>query len=277
MAAARARGAGCGVLVRHGLYRTQATITLKDGVSVYGGCLFDDETDHRYRTMIDASPTAGAPAISGHAIGSSTTVHGLVVIREDAVAGGGRRREHRDGSHFEPRAHPEPFRGYTPICFVTCYCKYSRPDQSLGRAGQSSGSVPLGAGGSHHSWGGDWCTDLACAGQFAGPLGSRGNAGACSSNGGVASDSLWGWLTAAGWVAGTGGPGGEGGTGAAVRAAAAGLRSTSRWPATRRCGECQFLECGAGGPGGGTGKGGRSGLHGRVGRRRRRQRLGEDH
>jgi hypothetical protein len=81
-------GAGCGVLVRHGLYPTTATITLRDSVSVYGSCLFDGETDHKYRTTIQASPAPGTPAISAGTINTPTTVSGLVVIGKDETANG---------------------------------------------------------------------------------------------------------------------------------------------------------------------------------------------
>lgn len=80
--------AGCGVLVRHGLYPTAATITLRDAVSVYGSCLFDGETDHKYRTTIEASPAPGTPAISASAINTPTTLYGLVVIGKDETANG---------------------------------------------------------------------------------------------------------------------------------------------------------------------------------------------
>lgn len=79
---------GCGVLVRHGLYATTATITLREAVSVYGSCLFDSEADHKYRTTIQASPAPGTPAISASAINTPTTVSGLVVVGKDETANG---------------------------------------------------------------------------------------------------------------------------------------------------------------------------------------------
>lgn len=81
-------GAGCGVLVRHSLYPTTATITLRDSVSLYGSCLFDGEADHKYRTTIQASPAPGTPAISASGINTPTTVSGLVVIGKDETANG---------------------------------------------------------------------------------------------------------------------------------------------------------------------------------------------
>ena len=80
--------AGCGVLVRHGLYVTGATIRLRDAVSVYGSCRFDGEPDRQYRTVVQAFPAAGTPAISATDIHTPTTVYGLVVIGKDETASG---------------------------------------------------------------------------------------------------------------------------------------------------------------------------------------------
>lgn len=81
-------GAGCGVLVRHGLYPTTATIALRDSVNLYGSCRFDGEADHKYRTTIQASPTPGTAAISASGINNPTTVYGLVVIGKDETTNG---------------------------------------------------------------------------------------------------------------------------------------------------------------------------------------------
>ena len=76
--------AGCGVLVRHGQYKTTTTIALRDGVSVYGSCHFSgvptaDPAAANYRTLIVADPPPGAPAISGESINTPTVVSGLAV------------------------------------------------------------------------------------------------------------------------------------------------------------------------------------------------------
>lgn len=78
-------GAGCNVLVRYGKYASTTTILLKDGVGIYGSCAFSrlsnaDPTAVNYRTVIDAQPPPGMPAISGDAIGAATVIHGLVVL-----------------------------------------------------------------------------------------------------------------------------------------------------------------------------------------------------
>ena len=80
--------AGCAVLVRHGLYPTAATIQLRNGVSVYGGCRFGGEPNRLYRSTIAANPPPGMPAIEAQAINSPTTVHGLVVIAKDETTSG---------------------------------------------------------------------------------------------------------------------------------------------------------------------------------------------
>src|SRR6185437_10442446 len=74
------------IVLRHGLYQTTETIDLKDGVSLYGSCLFDGEPDRKYRTVIQAAPAPGTPAISASAV--NVTVSGLVVIGKDETASG---------------------------------------------------------------------------------------------------------------------------------------------------------------------------------------------
>jgi len=81
-------GSGCAVLVRHGLYPTSATIQLRDGVGVYGGCRFDGDPQRGYRTTIEANPAPGTPAIAGSAIHTPTVVHGLVVVGKNETAPG---------------------------------------------------------------------------------------------------------------------------------------------------------------------------------------------
>ena len=60
------RGSACAVLVRYGRYKTTATIALKNGVSVYGGCHFPgepaiDPAVANYRSIIDAVPPRASP------------------------------------------------------------------------------------------------------------------------------------------------------------------------------------------------------------------------
>jgi len=74
------------LVLRHGFYQTTETIDLKNGVSLYGSCLFDGEPDKKYRTVIQAGPAPGTPAISVNAV--NITVSGLVVIGKDETASG---------------------------------------------------------------------------------------------------------------------------------------------------------------------------------------------
>jgi hypothetical protein len=80
-------GPDCGVLVRHGLYPLSATIQLKAGVSVYGGCVFDGPPTRPYRSVLQAPPD-GTPAINASGIATATTLYGLVVLGSDATTPG---------------------------------------------------------------------------------------------------------------------------------------------------------------------------------------------
>jgi hypothetical protein len=84
----RCAASGCGVLVRYGLYKTTATIALRDGVGVYGSCAFENAADKHYRTVVQAAPASGTPAISANSINAATTVYGLVVIGSNETAQG---------------------------------------------------------------------------------------------------------------------------------------------------------------------------------------------
>ena len=79
---------GCAVFVRHGLYPSAATIKLRDGVSVYGGCRFDGEPDGKYRTIVDAKPAAGTPAVSADGVNSPTAFDSIVVMGKNETADG---------------------------------------------------------------------------------------------------------------------------------------------------------------------------------------------
>jgi hypothetical protein len=80
-------GPDCGVLVRHGLYPLSATIQLKEGVSVYGGCVFDGTITRPYRSTLQAPPD-GTPAINASGVNTPTTLYGLVVLGSDATTPG---------------------------------------------------------------------------------------------------------------------------------------------------------------------------------------------
>jgi hypothetical protein len=75
------------IVLRHGLYQTTETIALNNKVGgLYGSCLFGGEPDRKYRTVIQANPAPGTPAISVD--GVNATVTGLVVIGKDETASG---------------------------------------------------------------------------------------------------------------------------------------------------------------------------------------------
>ena len=85
---ARCSVAGCAVAVQHGLYPTTASIVLRDAVSVHGSCRFSNEPEHFYRTVIQAAPPPGEPAIAASGINSATALTGVVVIAKDETAPG---------------------------------------------------------------------------------------------------------------------------------------------------------------------------------------------
>ncbi|HEX8885654.1 MAG TPA: hypothetical protein VF797_14280, partial [Noviherbaspirillum sp.] len=87
-AIARCSIAGCAVAVRHGLYPITETIVLRDAVSVHGSCRFGDEPDYHYRTVIEAAPPAGMPAIDANGINSNTIISGLLVLGKDETKPG---------------------------------------------------------------------------------------------------------------------------------------------------------------------------------------------
>ena len=73
--------------MRHGRYQTNATIALKNGVSVYGGCSLGESRNH-FRTVIEANPPPGTPALSATNINSPTLVYGIVVVGKDETSNG---------------------------------------------------------------------------------------------------------------------------------------------------------------------------------------------
>ena len=84
----RCSGTACGVLVRHGRYPTSATLVLRDGMHLIGSCRFPgDAATKPYRTVIDARPTDGGPAVRATGITAATRVEGLVVAAGDAAPG----------------------------------------------------------------------------------------------------------------------------------------------------------------------------------------------
>lgn len=72
-------GEGCGVLVRYGVYNAANPLSLADGVSLYGSCVFD-ETSYPYRSTI-----MGNPAVQAKGIKKPTVIQGFVILGSSAV------------------------------------------------------------------------------------------------------------------------------------------------------------------------------------------------
>lgn len=72
---------GRSVAIQHGFYQTTTTIPLDNRVDIHGSCLFGGEPDQAYRTVIEASPPPGMPAVTGSKV--SMTMSGLVIIGKD--------------------------------------------------------------------------------------------------------------------------------------------------------------------------------------------------
>ncbi len=311
--------AGCGVLVRHGLYPTTATITLRDAVSLYGSCLFDGETDRQYRTMVQAGPASGTPAISASGINTPITVSGLVVIGKDETANGtasiamavsdskgltlirsvlvagkgsdgatgGSSNGVKGGDGFSPScatcrgaagnacpSSPPPTgigsggagaaqnNVATSGCVGNCHCWNNNSPDSVGIAGQDSGSAKGGGGMGPASSG---CSREDRPSYFGtvdsgdGSPGGAGDTGQCSLQGGTPSNLIYGqtnvqgttWLPSSGGVGPTGSVGaGGGGGGSGGYATDGGSPDLSGYP---------------GGGGGGGGCGGPGGQGGQQG------------
>lgn len=310
---------GCGVLVRHGLYPTGATITLRDAVSLYGSCLFDGEADRKYRTTIQANPAPGMPAISAGGINAPTTVSGLVVIGKDETAdgtasiamavsdsqgltltrsvlaagkgGSGATGASSNGAPGGDGSSPScptcrgaagnacpsdpPPSGVggggagaaqnnvaTSGCVGNCHCWNNNSPDSTGITGQDSGSAK-GGGGMGPASSGCSCSDrpsyFGTVDSGDGSTGGTGDAGACSSQGGVPSGLIYGQANVQGaaWLPSSGGAGvtasvgaGGGGGGSGGYATDGGSADLSGYP---------------GGGGGGGGCGGPGGQGGQQG------------
>lgn len=78
----------CGVLVRYGLYSLTEPIRLRQGVNVYGRCVFDGDSDRKYRSVIEAPPD-GKPGITADKIFLGTVLDGVFVRGSDATSPGG--------------------------------------------------------------------------------------------------------------------------------------------------------------------------------------------
>jgi hypothetical protein len=82
----RCSGPGCGVLVEWAEYNIAATLRLRDGVNLYGGCLPASAAKPELFSVIYAAP-GGQPAVSADAINTNATI--LQGVQLAASASGG--------------------------------------------------------------------------------------------------------------------------------------------------------------------------------------------
>lgn len=81
----RCSGTNCNVLVDYNTYSPTATITLADGVSVYGGCLSQMPPDPTYFSLINAPP-GGVPGVTATNTLTPTLFQGFTILGSDTTA-----------------------------------------------------------------------------------------------------------------------------------------------------------------------------------------------
>lgn len=69
----RCSGAGCGVLVEWAEYNTTATLRMRDGVNVYGGCLPADIAMPEFFS-VGYAPSGGQPVVTADSINANSTI-----------------------------------------------------------------------------------------------------------------------------------------------------------------------------------------------------------
>lgn len=85
---ARCSGAGCAVMVEWGQYNLTASLQLRNGVSIYGGCLLSNQKQSNLSSVINA-PGGGAPAVQADQINTATTFQGFKLIGTAAAGTNG--------------------------------------------------------------------------------------------------------------------------------------------------------------------------------------------
>lgn len=80
-------GSSCGVLVGYGEYPQASPLALRDGVSIYGGCVAAGQNSAGLLSLIKA-PANGAPAVTATAITSATRIENLKISGSPATAPG---------------------------------------------------------------------------------------------------------------------------------------------------------------------------------------------
>lgn len=79
----RCSGSACGVLVRWDVYPQTASIALRDGVSLYGGCLPQAQAQPEYFSAV-LGPTGGVPVVTASGINTATLLQGFQLAASKA-------------------------------------------------------------------------------------------------------------------------------------------------------------------------------------------------
>jgi uncharacterized protein YjbI with pentapeptide repeats len=79
----RCSGSACGVLVRWDVYPQTTSIALRDGVSLYGGCLPQVQARPEYFSAV-LGPAGGAPVMSATGVNSATLLQGFQLAASKA-------------------------------------------------------------------------------------------------------------------------------------------------------------------------------------------------
>lgn len=79
-------GSGCGVLVEYGVYTLNSPVTLKSGVSVYGGCLWSGTGSPSYQSQV-LPPTNGLPIFTANG-SSPAALQGFLLSGSNATTPG---------------------------------------------------------------------------------------------------------------------------------------------------------------------------------------------
>jgi uncharacterized protein YjbI with pentapeptide repeats len=79
----RCAASGCGVLVAWDEYKPAATVTLRDGVNVYGGCLPKSQSGPAYFSAVRA-PDGGQPVVSAAGISGGVVLQGFQLDASEA-------------------------------------------------------------------------------------------------------------------------------------------------------------------------------------------------
>ena len=80
-------GSACGVLVAFGAYPQPSTLALRDGVSLYGGCLKAGTNSPQWKSLISA-PANGVPAVAASGIASPTILQNFKIDASPATQPG---------------------------------------------------------------------------------------------------------------------------------------------------------------------------------------------